>query len=280
MLALILLGAVLLALIAVLLFPWAAGAQFAGYCAQEGRYRYGRARVSALYPRLRTGDLLLFTARASLIPIATESQFTHVAMVVRRPGPHCGPRCQRRDGPGAPSADCIDCEVLVAEVSGGIVDGKLAEGYTLPAGVVVSPLLTRLKYYPGTAYVMRLAGDSGAGLSERSTASIESTLAALMGRPFDPPASILLATLLGQPTFHCYGLVAQLVEAALRAAPESESESRRGADSGSPLGLSGASVLGVVPAVVALQGAPLVDADGARYRYRPLVEILYDIDGE
>ena len=92
MLALILLGAVLLALIAVLLFPWAAGARLAGYCAQEGRYRYDRARVSALYPRLRTGDILLFTARASLIPIATGSQFNHAAMVVRRPGPGCGAR--------------------------------------------------------------------------------------------------------------------------------------------------------------------------------------------
>jgi hypothetical protein len=47
-----------------------------------------------------------------------------------------------------------------------------------------------------------------------------------------------------------------------------------------PLGLGSASVLGVVPAVVALQGAPLVDADGARYRYRPIVEVLYDIDSE
>lgn len=276
MLALILLGAVLLALIAVLLFPWAAGARLAGYCAQEGRYRYDRARVSALYPRLRTGDILLFTARASLIPIATGSQFNHAAMVVRRPGPGCGARCRRA------GSDCIDCEVLVAEVSGGISDGKLAEGYTLPAGVVVSPLLARLKYYPGSAYVMRLAAESGAGLSERSAAAIERALAALMGRPFDPPASILLATLLGQPTFHCYGLVAQLVDAALRGVSESEYDSRSDSvsDSGVPLGLGSASVLGVVPAVVALQGAPLVDADGARYRYRPIVEVLYDIDSE
>jgi hypothetical protein len=279
MLALILLGAVLLALIAVILFPWVAGTQLADYCSQEGNYRYDRARISALYPHLRTGDILLFAARASLIPIATQSQFTHAAMVVRRPSARCGRECRAshlRDAPGAPAPrarpDCIDCEVLIAEVSGGVGDGKLAEGFVLPAGVVISPLLARLKYYPGTAFVMRLEGESDQygvprrGLSSRAADAIERALAERLGRPFDPPASILLSTLLGQPAFHCYGLVSQLIDAALRS-------------EGAPP-LSSASVLGVVPAVVGLQGVPLVDAEGARYRYRPIVEVLYDIDSE
>lgn len=272
MLTLILLGAVLLALIAVLLFPWVAGSRLAGYCAQEGRYRYGRARISELYPRLQTGDILLFAARASLIPILTQSQFTHAALVVRRPGPRCGPQCRG----GRAARDCIDCDVLVAELSGGIGDGKLADGFSLPAGAVLSPLLPRLKCYPGTAYLMRLAPGAGApgapegeGAAEPGAgpaAAIEAAVAARLGRPFAHPASILLAALLRRPTFHCYGLVSQLIDAALRR------------EDAPPL--SSASVLGVVPAVEALQGAPLLDAGGARYSYRPLVEIVYDIDCE
>jgi len=289
MLVLILLGAVLLALIAVLLFPWVAGSRFSDYCAQEGRHRYGRARISTLYPHLRTGDILLFSARASLIPIATQSQFTHAAMVVRRPGPRCGAQCRQQWGgalgpePGsaltapapAPGAahDCIDCDVMIAEVCGGISDGKLAEGFMLPAGAVLSPLLARLKYYPGAAYVMRLSriDNLSSSLSHEAAAAIDSALSARLGRPFAPPASIMLATLLGQPTFHCYGLVSQLVDAALRRADA--------ASEGAPP-LSSESVLGVVPAVAALQNAQMVDASGARYVYRPLVEILYDIDSE
>jgi len=258
MIMLIAFGAILLLLIAIILLPWLAGAQLVEWVVRDGHRRFARARVSEAYSSLRTGDIVLFASHASMIPILTRSQFTHAGMVVRR---RCG---------GCPP-DCIDCEILVAEATGGIPDGQLAAGYQLPAGVSVSPLLPRLKLYPGDAYLMRLAAPLPAGVE----AALNAAVASRVGRPFASPFQLVTAVLSGTPANHCFSLVGELLGAAgLRRAPAVPGEA--------PVPLCAAGAVGVQRAICALGGAGdaahLVAADGATVRYRPTVQLVYDID--
>jgi hypothetical protein len=258
MVGLIAFGVILLLLIAIILLPWLAGAQLIEWVVRDGHRRYSRLRVSDAYSSLRTGDIVLFATHASMIPIFTRSQFTHAGMVVRR---RCG---------GCPP-DCIDCEVLIAEATGGVPDGQLAVGYQLPAGVSLSPLLPRLKLYPGGTYLMRLATPLPPG----AEAVLATAAASRVGRPFAPPLQLINAVLRGAPADHCFGLVGELLGTiGLQRAPA--------APGGAPAPLCAAGAIGVQRAICALgevgDAAHLVATDGAAVLYRPTVELVYDID--
>jgi len=257
MVGLIVFGVVLLLLIAIILLPWLAGAQLVEWVVRDGHRRYSRLRVSDAYSSLRTGDIVLFATHASMIPILTRSQFTHAGVVVRR---RCG---------GCPP-DCIDCEVLIAEATGGVPDGQLAAGYQLPAGVSLSPLLPRLKLYPGGTYLMRLATP----LPPAAEVALAAAAAARVGRPFASPLQLIGGVLRGAPADHCFGLVGELLGAVgLQRAPP--------APGGAPAPLCAAGAIGIQRAICALGeagGSRLLAADGAAVLYRPTVELVYDID--
>ena len=271
MLGLILLGVVLLLLIAIIAAPWFGILRYAELIHRDEHCWLDRKRLSDAYPALKTGDIVLFAPRLSLIPVLIQTRFTHVGMVVRRPCAECS-RISRQnpnyldpnhlDNLGLDNLDfdCIDCEILLAEASGGAPTGRLAAGYHLPDGVALTPLLARLRSYPGEAYLMRLA----APLSAEAGAQIDAAACALEGRPFAPPLQLLFGVLGDKKIAHCYNLVAELLTAA---------GLRTGA---APLnGLGAMSVPGAI-CRLGLESVPLFDAAGATIRYERPAKLLYD----
>ena len=119
-------------------------------------------------------------------------------------------------------------------------------------GVITTPLLARLKTYPGSIYLMRLR----APLSPETAAAVAAAARARAGTEYPSEADLVVSTLLARPSpapkMTCYEYVAELMRAArLPGAPPVTSMIRAGEE------------------VRALSGAG---------PYEPICELLYDID--
>lgn len=249
-------------LIAIIAAPWFGILRYAELIHQDEHCWLGRKRLSDAYPALQTGDIVLFAPRLSLIPALIQTRFTHVGVVVRRPCAECT-RFSRQMPNHLDDLDfeCIDCEILLAESSGGAPAGRLAADYYLPDGVTTTPLLARLRSYPGEAYLMRLA----APLSAEAGARIDAAACALEGRPFAPPLQMLFGFLGDKKIAHCYNLVAELLTAAgLKP------------DNAAPLNRLGAMSVPAAICRLGLESVPLFDAAGNACRYERPAKLLYD----
>lgn len=101
---------------------------------------FARARVSDIYSKLKTGDLIMFagTARMPIISGICQTFFTHAAMVIRQ-------------------GDLV--YITEAQYGESIMPNPDVPGshYYMKPGTTFSPILTRLKFYSGQPYVMQLS---------------------------------------------------------------------------------------------------------------------------
>jgi hypothetical protein len=197
---------------------------------------YPRALISEEYEKLCTGDLILFSPLVTIpiISVTTLHELTHVGMVIRE---------QTDIIPGL--ARC-----LLTETGGGVPPG-INPDYVLGPGVVVTPLLARLKNYPGRCYLMKLAQP----LTAAAAAAIVTEAYAHVGEPYPKYLEFVTAVLAHRPLQHCYGFVADLLAAGGAAHIDRQ---------------AGVPLLSVIHNVLALAGPGKV--------YEPIREILYDID--
>jgi hypothetical protein len=204
---------------------------------------YPRVKVSDLYPHLKPGDVLLFKSATALQACITHEPFDHVAVVVRVGGVLCLSEAQ----PGS-----------------AIMPGRSAAGaptsthQTLPSGAAAAPLLTRLKYYNGSVYVMRLSRPLSPDSEERLCAEAGRLHAAKHAYP--TPAQFVAELVTGQPTQarHCFRHAADLLAAA---------------------GLMPAAGRGLFQVWHAICELPRRRLPGG-YRYGAPAEVLYDIGAQ
>lgn len=102
--------------------------------------RLPRAKISDIYPHLKTGDILLFAA-ATQIPMQcgiSKDFYSHTGMILRE-------------------GELV--YVTEAQIGAELMPNPNIPGtdYHLKIGTTVSPLLTRLKFYTGQVCVMRLS---------------------------------------------------------------------------------------------------------------------------
>lgn len=205
--------------------------------------RHERARLSTVFPTLKSGDILLFIAHTHGLTnsLGTNDLFTHCGMVVRT-----GDRLLVSEA---------TVDTLMPDPQS---DGEIA----IPEHATLTPLLARLKHYAGATYLMRLSRRLDAG---REAILLERTREEL---PY-PTMKYMLLALVGVQRHwrarHCMQHVAWLLdEMAMTPLPLRE-EGRSLLDSG---------FFGSSRAVSTLPGEDLGDG----YSYAPPVEILYDID--
>jgi hypothetical protein len=216
------------------------------YYAKYATVRAPRALLSALYPKLGTGDLVLFVAAASsgTNSAATRCFYSHAAVLLR-------------EGPLVYASETQGGAGLMPDPADPARDLYLSRGATLV------PLLTRLKYYAGSCYLLRLTPPLGPAQAEALKRSAERLCAAR--HPYPSAAQVVLG-LFGWPSVarHCFQHAAHLLDQTGLAPLD-----RRGR----PLEAEG--FLGVCEEVASLPGRAL---PGGR-RYLPPVQILYDISG-
>ena len=162
--------------------------------AHHDRYqdrRWPRVPLSAEFPRLRTGDLVLFGAATAspVTPLFTQTFFSHAGVILVRGG-----------------------RVFLSEAQRGI---EVVPGHRLAVGGDESPFLARARFYRGSVYVARRRAPLGAAAAAR----LEAAAAAARGCPYPSTARIALSAL-GVPARgrHCFQHVAALLSAADAAA--------------------------------------------------------------
>lgn len=212
--------------------------------------RYGRILVSDLYPELKTGDIVLFAPQVTILSPFTKSMFTHASLVLR----------ERRTC--AANDDGLDDAISIIETSLGTPLGVVAPDFSIPSGVAITPFLSKLKHYPGPAYVMQLRRP----LSAAQEQAILNAAYKMLGDPYPSLGQGVSDVIRGRPTPHCYQLVATLLHAA-------------GLETAAGPSLSGLSPLSVCDTIRGLTDEKnyLVAKAGEICRYSPLTEVLYNI---
>jgi len=242
-------AAVVLATLIALTIVLAFVAAFLGACrmaefsAKFNTERAPKCNISELYPFLKTGDLLFFTA-AIYTPANTvfiHTFYTHAAIVLR-------------EG---------DLVYLAETQPGlGIMPDPDHPGieYRMDRSAVVTPLLTRLKYYTGSYYILRLSHPLDPAREEALKQEAERLWA--VRYPYPSLAQIALGALgAATPSRHCFQHVAHLLDVARL----------------TPLGREGllqdAGFSEVCTALCEVSGRPLPGG----YTYGSPVQILYDV---
>lgn len=240
-----------LLLIIITVVPWMIILRQTEYYKNDWALRYGRVLVSDLYPELRTGDIVLFAPQATILSPFTKSMFTHASLVLRE-------RRARED----PLDDGLSDAISIVETSLGTPPGVVAPDFSIPSGVAITPFLSKLKYYPGPAYIMRLREP----LSAAQERAIIETAYRMQGDPYPSLSQGAFDIICGRPTPHCYQLVATLLHAG-------------GLETAAGPSLCEHSALSVCDTIRGLSGGKkhLVSRDGTHYRYAPLTEIMYNI---
>lgn len=233
----------LLALLAIVAGVFVGLHRMTEYNVMYATVRAPRSKVSDIYPALKTGDILLFVA-STCSPsnsFLTQSFYSHAGVLVREGElvylSETQPGLEIMPDPKAPATDDL----------------------RLSRGAVLSPLLTRLKYYTGTYYLVRLATPLDVAREELLKAEAERL------QRVQYPYPTLLQILLGivgrkTATRHCFQHTAHLLDVA-RLTPKTVA----------PLADSG--FVDVCRAVTGLPGWPLRGG----YRYLRPVQLLYDI---
>lgn len=206
--------------------------------------RTARAKVSDIYQHLKTGDLLMFMA-SSHLPVnsgLTQTFFSHTAMIMREGDlvytTEADPGSEVMPNPDRPGTD-----------------------YHMKKGASSAPFLTRIKFYTGTVYVMRLSYPLDPVREQRLKATADQLHS--VGYPYPTMQQAFGAALLGRkvPARHCFQHVAHLLDEA-RLTP-------LGLDA--PLADSG--IFQVCRDVCGLPGRALPDG----YSYGPPIALMYDI---
>lgn len=217
--------------------------RMAEYCRRHGAVRAPRCRVSDIYDLLKTGDLLLFVASTHSLTnsVFTQTFYSHVGVLLREGEivrvSESQPGLGLMPDPARPGADRL-----------------------MHRGADLTPLLTRLKYYPGDCYVLRLSRPLD---SEREEA-LRRRAAALSREEYPYPGKAqLVLGFFGWATEsrHCFQHVAHLLDSAglgpLDRGPLSE-----------------AGFTGVCREICELPGRPLPGG----YSYAPPLQLVYDVD--
>jgi hypothetical protein len=252
--------------------PWALIHRSYATYLRHGLVTHPRALVSRAYPRLRTGDVLFFIAAAHsfLTSGGARLYYSHISLVLRREGRLFSSETGLRSEvmPAAPGEE----PGALAGVEWGGARCAGADGWHRQKnGPDEIPLLTRLKYYPGTVYVMRL--DPPLGPAEEAALLAEADLMrAEEGTYPHIPTAALTYVLRGEEHVrghHCFQHVARLLIAG-GAAPAAW----------------GGRVPGVMRAcqeISVLAGRPLPGPGrpgGGPRAFRPPVQLLYDLDAD
>ena len=241
-----------LLLLIITVVPWTIILRQTEYYENDWPLRYDRVLISDLYPELRTGDIVLFAPQATILSPFTKSMFTHASLVLR----------ERRAREGILDDGLSDI-ISIVETSLGTPPGVVAPEFSIPSGVAITPFLSKIKYYPGPAYIMRLREP----LSAAQERAIIDKAYRMQGDPYPSLSQGFFDAVRGRPTPHCYQLVATLLHVG-------------GLETEAGPSLCEHSALSVCDTIRELSGGKkyLVSGDGARYRYAPLTEILYNIN--
>ena len=206
--------------------------------------RTPRATVSEAYSHLNTGDILLFVT-ATNMPFNsgfTQSFYSHTAMLMR-------------EGDLVYTSEAQLGTELMPDPNRPGVD------HHMKPGAAAAPMLTRVKYYTGSVYVMRLSRALDPGREQRLKAVADQLHA--VGYPYPTAQQAFSSTVLRRRVAarHCFQHVAHLLDAA----------GLTPLDRAAPLADSG--FIRVVRDVCELPGRALPDG----YRYEPPVQLVYDI---
>jgi hypothetical protein len=237
-----------LLLIIITVIPWTIILRQTEYYKNDWPLRYDRALVSDIYPELRTGDIVLYAPQATILSPFTKSMFTHASLVLRERGEH--------------SSDGLDDAISIVETSLGTPPGVVAPEFSIPTGVAITPFLSKIKYYPGPAYIMRLRTP----LSAAQESAIIETAYRMQGDPYPSLSQGMFDAICGRPTPHCYQLVATLLHAG-------------GLETAAGPSLREHSAITVCDAVRGLSDGKnyLVSGNGTIFQYGPLTEIMYNL---
>lgn len=201
--------------------------------------RAPRAKISEVYDSLKTGDILLF---ASSVPVLsnigiTQTLYSHAALLCR-------------SGDIVTTSEAQMGAELVPAATGG------AAATHMRPGAASAPLLTRIKYYSGRVYVMRLSRELDSARERRLTAAADALHRAEYPYPTATGACAAAVFGIPAPARHCFQHVAYLLGVA-----------------GLGLG-SGSGIIQVCRDVCSIANRPLADG----FFYESPIELLYDID--
>jgi hypothetical protein len=242
--AVVLAALILLILVLTILLVFIGLHRMSEYYAMFVTVRTPRIKMTDLYDHLKTGDLLLFvaTTNAGTNSMLTQTFYSHGAVVLREGELVYASETQ------------AGAEIMPDPADPTRKDIKLEPHVSL------TPLLTRLKYYTGACYVVRLSR----ALDPEREEILKREAERLCVEKYPYPS--LFQSFLGifgwrTATRHCFQHVAHLLDKA-RLTPLGQKEP-----------LAAASFLDVCEEVITLPGRPLPDG----YAYEPPVQILYDV---
>lgn len=190
-----------------------------------------RVALSEIYDVLKSGDILLFVSATHMPTNSgfTQTFFSHTALIVH------------------------DDELLASESQGGV---ELMPGPVyMKSGASLTPLLTRLKYYTGKTYLLRLSHS----LDTQREQQLCIVAKNIVGYPYPSSCQIVAGAIgIGVNARHCFQHVAYLLKAIDLL----------------PCNADISNFLQICRDVCALDEAQLPD----NYYYDSPVEVLYDID--
>jgi hypothetical protein len=242
--ALVLACLMLLVLLVVVAGAFVGLHRMAEYNVMYATVRAPRIKISDAYSALKTGDVLLFVASTGSPSnlFLTQSFYSHAGVVVREGElvyiSEAQPGLEIMPDPAAPATSDL----------------------RMSRGAVLSPLLTRLKYYTGAYYVMRLNAPLDPPREELLKQEAERLQR--VQYPYPTLGQIVLG-IVGRKTAtrHCFQHAAHVLDSALL----------------TPLGappFASAGFLDVCRAITGLPGRPLRGG----YQYLEPVQLLYDIE--
>jgi len=248
LLAILLSMLIVLLLIILVVLPWVFVFKNVGNFYENAWSKSSRVLMSNIYDSLDTGDLILFTPHVSNPGITSflQIKYSHVAMVIRESGQE-----DKFDQNGNQSHNYAIDGLYLSE-TGQESHGIMAPEYHLRSGVNLTPLLARLKLYPGSIFVMKL--------NKRLTDSQRNAIAMAAKNRLDIPypsiPQLMVSAILSRPVPHCFNHVIALMHAA---------------DVDPLFGqMLKQDVITICRSVINLSKM--------KKMYRPIVEVLYDID--
>jgi hypothetical protein len=244
-LAVALASLVVLVIVLVVAFTFIGLYRVSEYYARFVSMRTPRANVSEAYDDLKTGDVLLFVGGTHTLhnSMLTQTYFSHAGMVLR-------------EGELVYIAEASTAVEVMPDPRDPAMETIRTNG-----GATITPFLTRLKFYNGASYVMRLARPLAPGPEEALKAEAERLYREAY--PYPSTAQLFLG-IAGRATAsrHCFQHVAHLIDTA----------GLTPLGRGEPLADAGFTL--VCDEVCELPGRPLPGG----YYYEPPVQLLYDID--
>ncbi len=235
---------VLLIVIVMVAVPYILLVRIMEYNQMYATVRTPRAKISEIYPHIKSGDLLMFVS-ASHLPVnsgISQTFFSHAAMLLRE-------------------GDLV--YTSEAQMGTEIMPNPNMAGtdYHMNKGAASAPMLTRIKFYTGNTYIMRISRALDP-VRERNLKAAADHLHSI-GYAYPTTRQLLARIVLGRKpnARHCFQHVAHLLDE-VGLTPLIQD---------TPLAESG--VYQVCQDVCGLANCPLPDG----YYYEPPIEIIYDV---